>query len=238
MIQDWPVELGDLHRDLQDFNSQRSWKNFLEQWSWNRKYWFEPVFKSYQKQNFQNLGNWRKGACRGSSQLLRQNSSMTSADLHLMDVDYIPEKLLEIYERTSGEFDYLCDEESKDFTLQIELTKDESAVYLNIVPPKIKKNHWLKSGSSRRSRKRELPGECWRKTSRRWFLKKSISSRPWSPAAGYPSTARTVTRKSLPPKGLLREASSISGTTPGVKEGRTDQDDSPPPEKTDLPSQK
>ena len=59
------------------------------------------------------------------------------ADLHLMDVDYIPEKLLEIYERTSGEFDYLCDEESKDFTLQIELTKDESAVYLNIVPPKI-----------------------------------------------------------------------------------------------------
>ena len=59
------------------------------------------------------------------------------ADLHLMDVDYIPEKLLEIYERTTGEFDYLCDEESKDFTLQIELTKDESAVYLNIVPPKI-----------------------------------------------------------------------------------------------------
>ena len=59
------------------------------------------------------------------------------ADLHLMDVDYVPEKLLEIYERTTGEFDYLCDEESKDFTLQIELTKDESAVYLNIVPPKI-----------------------------------------------------------------------------------------------------
>ena len=59
------------------------------------------------------------------------------ADLHLMDVDYIPEKLLEIYEKTTGDFDYLCDEQTKDFTLQIELTKDESAVFLNIVPPTV-----------------------------------------------------------------------------------------------------
>ena len=54
-----------------------------------------------------------------------------------MDVDYIPEKLLEIYEKTTGDFDYLCDEQTKDFTLQIELTKDESAVFLNIVPPTV-----------------------------------------------------------------------------------------------------
>ena len=59
------------------------------------------------------------------------------ADLHLMDVDYIPEKLLEIYEKTTGDFDFLCDEQTKDFTLQIELTKDESAVFLNIVPPTV-----------------------------------------------------------------------------------------------------
>ena len=59
------------------------------------------------------------------------------ADLHLMDVDYVPEKLLEIYEKTTGDFDYLCDEQTKDFTLQIELTKDESAVFLNIVPPTV-----------------------------------------------------------------------------------------------------
>ena len=57
------------------------------------------------------------------------------AELHLMDVDYIPERLLEIYERSSGDFDYLCDEESKDFTLQVEMSRDESAVYLNIIPP-------------------------------------------------------------------------------------------------------
>ena len=53
------------------------------------------------------------------------------AELHLMDVDYIPERLLEIYERSSGDFDYLCDEESKDFTLQVEMSRDESAVYIN-----------------------------------------------------------------------------------------------------------
>ena len=31
------------------------------------------------------------------------------AELHLMDVDYIPEQLLDIYNRTSGEFDFLTD---------------------------------------------------------------------------------------------------------------------------------
>ena len=59
------------------------------------------------------------------------------ADLHLMDVDYIPERLLEIYDRTSEEFEFLCDEQTKDFTLQVELTRDESAVFLNIIPPSL-----------------------------------------------------------------------------------------------------
>ena len=74
-----------------------------------------------------------------------------------MDVNYIPEKLLEIYERTSGEFDYLCDEENKDFTLQIELTKDESAVYLNIVLPKIEEP-LTEERTTLHSRKRNLLG--------------------------------------------------------------------------------
>ena len=31
------------------------------------------------------------------------------AELHMMDVDYVPEELLDIYNRTSGEFDFLTD---------------------------------------------------------------------------------------------------------------------------------
>ncbi|HCV45693.1 MAG TPA: hypothetical protein DF909_06310, partial [Deltaproteobacteria bacterium] len=58
------------------------------------------------------------------------------AELHLMDVDYVPEQLQEIYERTSGEFDFLTDFKTTGFTLQIELSKDEAKAYLNIIPPK------------------------------------------------------------------------------------------------------
>ena len=42
------------------------------------------------------------------------------AELHMMDVDYVPEELLDIYNRTSGEFDFLTDVKSTEFTLQIE----------------------------------------------------------------------------------------------------------------------
>ena len=31
------------------------------------------------------------------------------AELHMMDVDYVPEELLDIYNRTSGEFEFLTD---------------------------------------------------------------------------------------------------------------------------------
>ena len=57
------------------------------------------------------------------------------AELHLMDVDYIPEQLLDIYNRTSGEFDFLTDLKTTDFTLQIELSEDDSKAYLNVIPP-------------------------------------------------------------------------------------------------------
>jgi len=57
------------------------------------------------------------------------------AELHLRNLDYVPEQLLEIYNRTSGEFDYLADVETTDYTLQIELSKDESRAYVNIIPP-------------------------------------------------------------------------------------------------------
>ena len=57
-------------------------------------------------------------------------------ELHLMGVDYIPEKLLEIYNRTSGEFDFLTELKTTNFTLQIELSEDESEAFLNVIPPK------------------------------------------------------------------------------------------------------
>jgi len=58
------------------------------------------------------------------------------AELHMMDVDYVPEELLDIYNRTSGEFDFLTDIKTTNFTLQIELSDDQSKAYLNIIPPK------------------------------------------------------------------------------------------------------
>ena len=64
------------------------------------------------------------------------NMDDIQAELHLMDVDYVPEQLQEIYERTSGEFDFLTDFKTTGFTLQIELSKDEAKAYLNIIPPK------------------------------------------------------------------------------------------------------
>jgi len=63
------------------------------------------------------------------------NMDDIQAELHLMGVDYVPEQLQEIYERTSGEFDFLTDFKTTGFTLQIELSKDEAKAYLNIIPP-------------------------------------------------------------------------------------------------------
>ena len=63
------------------------------------------------------------------------------AELHLMGVDYIPEKLQDIFERTSGEFDFLTDIKTTSFTLQIELSRGEEKAYLNIIPPMEEDDH-------------------------------------------------------------------------------------------------
>ena len=63
------------------------------------------------------------------------NMDEIQAELHLMGVDYVPEQLQEIYDRTSGEFDFLTDFKTSCYTLQIELSKDEAKAYLNIIPP-------------------------------------------------------------------------------------------------------
>ena len=63
------------------------------------------------------------------------NMDDIQAELHLRNLNYVPEQLLEIYNRTSGEFDYLSDVETNDYTLQIELSEDQSRAYVNIIPP-------------------------------------------------------------------------------------------------------
>ena len=57
------------------------------------------------------------------------------ADLHVMGADYLPEILLEVFEQTSGNFEYLCDEKTTEFIVLVEMNEDESQVFLNIVPP-------------------------------------------------------------------------------------------------------
>ena len=64
------------------------------------------------------------------------NMDDIQAELHMMDVDYVPEELLNIYNRTSGDFDFLTDVKTTDYTLQIELSDDQSKAYLNVIPPK------------------------------------------------------------------------------------------------------
>ncbi len=63
------------------------------------------------------------------------NINDIQAELHLMGVDYIPEKLQEIFDRTSGEFDFLTDLKTTNFTMQIELSKDGAKAFMNIIPP-------------------------------------------------------------------------------------------------------
>ncbi len=63
------------------------------------------------------------------------NLDDVQADLHLMDVDYLPERLLEIYERSSGAFEFLCDQVTRDFVVQVELVNNEQEAYVNIIPP-------------------------------------------------------------------------------------------------------
>lgn len=57
------------------------------------------------------------------------------ANLHEMDVDYVPETLLEIYEKASGKYQVLCDEVSTEYQLFVEVSNEEQSAYLTIIPP-------------------------------------------------------------------------------------------------------
>lgn len=56
-------------------------------------------------------------------------------ELHMMDAPYLPERLLEIYERNSGNFEELSNLENPDYTLQVDISEDEQTAYLNLIPP-------------------------------------------------------------------------------------------------------
>ena len=56
-------------------------------------------------------------------------------ELHVMDVPYLPERLLEIYERNTGNFEELSDLTSGKFLMQVEISHDEQSAFLNLIPP-------------------------------------------------------------------------------------------------------
>ena len=56
-------------------------------------------------------------------------------ELHVMDVPYLPERLLEIYERSTGNFEELSDLTSGKFLMQVEISHDEQSAFLNLIPP-------------------------------------------------------------------------------------------------------
>lgn len=56
-------------------------------------------------------------------------------ELHMMDAPYLPERLLEIYQRSSGNFEELSDLSSSRFLMQVEVSEDEQSAFLNLIPP-------------------------------------------------------------------------------------------------------
>ncbi len=56
-------------------------------------------------------------------------------ELHHIDADYLPERLLEIYENASDTFELLCDEEVTDYQFSVELTPSAGGAHLSIHPP-------------------------------------------------------------------------------------------------------
>ncbi|MGK5090646.1 FapA family protein [Deltaproteobacteria bacterium TL4] len=57
------------------------------------------------------------------------------SELYDLDVDFQPERLLEIYQKQSGQYEVLCDELNTEYQLQVEISKDEMKAYLTIIPP-------------------------------------------------------------------------------------------------------
>ena len=70
-----------------------------------------------------------------STQGLKADLDEIQEALHDIDVDYLPERLLEIYEGASNQFELLCDQEIKDYQFNIELTRGSAEAYLTVVPP-------------------------------------------------------------------------------------------------------
>ncbi|MBF0287337.1 MAG: DUF342 domain-containing protein [SAR324 cluster bacterium] len=56
-------------------------------------------------------------------------------ELHDIDADYLPERLLEIYEHASDTFELLCDEEITDYQFTIEIPPTAGGAHLSIHPP-------------------------------------------------------------------------------------------------------
>ncbi len=56
-------------------------------------------------------------------------------ELHTLDVDYLPETLLEIYENETNEFEVLCDEENVEYQFIVEMARGAESAYLTVIPP-------------------------------------------------------------------------------------------------------
>lgn len=70
-----------------------------------------------------------------SSEGMKADLDAIQEVLHEIDVDYLPERLLEIYETASNQFELLCDQEVTDYQFTIELTSGGAGAYLTVVPP-------------------------------------------------------------------------------------------------------
>lgn len=55
--------------------------------------------------------------------------------VHDLDVDYLPERLLEIYENESDEFEKLCDLVITDYQFEVTISPDEQSASILVVPP-------------------------------------------------------------------------------------------------------
>ena len=59
------------------------------------------------------------------------NMDDIQAELHLMGVDYVPEQLQEIYERTSGDFDFLTDFKQLNYIRRVSLDSLDSHIVVH-----------------------------------------------------------------------------------------------------------
>lgn len=70
----------------------------------------------------------------------KTNCDVIQDELHALDVDYLPERLLEICGKASNKFEELSDAQTTKFQLQVEITDNEQTAYLTIIPPSVKED--------------------------------------------------------------------------------------------------